>query len=150
MAAQEMVVPDLTSDNFDLLRFPSLPGFPSLAAENDDLNLMARMGSLFDGSAKPPVMVSSPQSINAGQQAQQQQQMHQHMRYRSPPVQQPLSLPQQPMPFSANSPGYPMRSPRSPASHQAFPLPSTNPPMMVGTAALLVAKCCMLGQNLPT
>ena len=48
MANANSVILDLCNDNFDLANFPSLP-FP---VENDDLNLMARMGSLFDASLK--------------------------------------------------------------------------------------------------
>lgn len=118
MAAQELVVPDLQSDNFDLLRFPSLTGFPSLI-ESDDLNMMARMGSLFD--AKQPATANSPKSANGdGLQHHQQHQMQQHMRHTPPPMQQLLSRPQQAMLFSPNSPGYPMLSPRS-AAPEASP-----------------------------
>lgn len=124
MAAQEMIVPDLTSDNFDLLRFPSLPGFPSIVAENDDLNMMARMSSLLDGSAKPAATACSPHSVIADQQTQQQQQMQQHMRYR-PAMQQQIHT-HQPVPFSCNSPGYPMLS-SAPTAAQSFIPPMTTP-----------------------
>ncbi len=136
MAAQELVVPDLQSDNFDLLRFPSLTGFPSLI-ESDDLNMMARMGSLFD--AKQPATASSPQSANnAGLQHQQQHQMQQHMCHIPPPMQQLLSRPRQAMPFSPNSPGYPMLSPRSAAPEAT---PAYFPPQ---PAVMVRATMCTL------
>ncbi len=129
MAAQELVVPDLQSDNFDLLRFPSLMGFP-FSIESDDLNMMARMGSLFE--AKQPATASSPQSANnAGLQHQKQHQMQQHMCHIPPPVQQLLSGSQQALPFSPNSPGYPMLSPHSAAPEAAPAYTPTQPALMV-------------------
>ena len=140
MAAQEMIVPDLTSDNFDLLRFPSLPGFSSIVAENDDLNMMARMSSLLDGSAKPAATACSPHSVIADQQTQQQQQMQQHMRYR-PAMQQQIHT-HQPVPFSCNSPGYPMLS-SAPTAAQSF-IPPVSFSMMACSLPLLkvIAPAC--------
>lgn len=138
MAAQELVVPDLQSDNFDLLRFPSLTGFPSLI-ESDDLNMMARMGSLFD--AKQPATASSPQSANnAGLQHQQQHQTQQHMHHIPSPMQQLLSKPQQAMPFSPNSPEYPMLSPRSAAPEASPAYIPPRPAMMMSTPFALPAQ----------
>lgn len=133
MAGQDSVVPDLTSDNFDLLRFPSLTGFAhELPADNDDLNIMARLGSLFDPSVKATLPSISPLSPtgDAAQPAQQPvQQMPEQI---NPAGVQPVHTPpraQQPMPFSANSPGYPLLSPRSSAPNAAQMIP--RPPMMV-------------------
>lgn len=133
MAGQDSVVPDLTSDNFDLLRFPSLTGFAhELPADNDDLNIMARLGSLFDPSVKATLPSITPLSSTgdttqpaqqAGQQALQQINATNVQPLHTPP------RPPQPMPFSANSPGYPMLSPRSSAPHAAQMIP--RPPMMV-------------------
>ena len=124
MTAQELVVPDLTSDNFDLIRIPSLTAFPSLA-DNDDLIMMARMGSLFDGSAKQLGTVSSPQSVNISQQPQQQ------MQHAPPQIQQLLSTSHQALPFSSGSPGYPMLSPRLPAPQAAQSCIPSPPQLMV-------------------
>lgn len=140
MAGQDSVVPDLTNDNFDLLRFPSLTGFAhELPADNDDLNVMARLGSLFDPSVKATLPSISPLSstTDAAQPAQQAgQQMPQqmdpagaHLLHTSPRA--------QPMPFSANSPGYPMLSPRTSAPNAVQMVP--RPPMMV--CSLLESLC---------
>ena len=132
MAGQDSVVPDLTSDNFDLLRFPSLTGFAhELPADNDDLNIMARLGSLFDPSIKATLPSISPLSSTgditqpaqqAGQQVPQQINATGVQPHHTPP------RAPQPMPFSANSPGYPMLAPRS-AAPNAAQIP--RPPMMV-------------------
>lgn len=129
MAGQASVVPDLTSDNFDLLKFPSLTAFAhELPADNDDLNMIARLGSLFDPLAKstlPATMSPLTSTSDAAQTAQQAcQQMPQQvdagiqLLHTSP-------RPQPPMPFSANSPGYPMLSSRSSPPHpvQVVPRP---------------------------
>ena len=132
MAGQESVVPDLTSDNFDLLRFPSLTGFThELPADNDDLNIMARLGSLFDPSAKATLPSISPLS-SIGDTTKPAQQAGQQTLQQIDASIQPLNTPpraQQPMPFSANSPRYPMLPPRSsvPSAAQMAP----RPPMMV-------------------
>lgn len=141
MTAQELVVPDLTSDNFDLIRIPSLAAFPSLA-DNDDLIMMARMGSLFDGSAKQLGTVSSPQSVNISQQPQQQ------MQHAPPHIQQLLSAPHQSLPFSPGSPGYPMLSPRLPAPQAAAAqscIPS--PPQLMVCYHLCVTTPLLLLQH---
>lgn len=132
MAGQDSVVPDLTNDNFDLLRFPSLTGFAhELPADNDDLNIMARLGSLFDPSLKATLPSISPLSStgDAAQPAQQAgQQVPQQMDaagihlLHTPPRAQP-------MPFSANSPGYPMLSPRTSAPNAVQMVPRA--PVMV-------------------
>ena len=133
MAGQDSVVPDLTSDNFDLLRFPSLTGFAhELPADNDDLNMIARLGSLFDSSAKATIPSLSPLSSihDATQLAQhhQQQQMPQQMDAGLQML-HTTSMAQQPMPVSASSPGYPMLSPCSSTRSAAQMIP--RPPVMV-------------------
>ena len=138
MTSQEMIVPDLTSDNFDLLRFPSLPGFPSMNADNDDLTMMARMGSLLD--AKPPATVSSPQSANVCPLPQQPHPMHQHIRYRPAVMQQqPLLNTQQTLPFSNE---YPVVSPPSSAATTAQAFIPPHPSMMVRKFATMLCSCC--------
>lgn len=136
MAAQDSIVPDLTSDNFDLLRFPSLTGSPhELPADNDDLNLIARLGSFFDPTAKPATPSISPLS-STGDTMQQTQHVSQQMQQQIQPQSASLQLlhtpprAQQPMPFSANSPGYPMLSPRITAPN-AVQMMAARPPMMV-------------------
>ena len=132
MAGQDSVVPDLTNDNFDLLRFPSLTGFAhELPADNDDLNLMARLGSLFDPSVKATLPSISPLS-STGDAAQPAQHAGQQMSHQmdAAGVQLLHTPPRaQPMPFSANSPGYPMLSPRTSAPNAVQMVP--RPAMMV-------------------
>ena len=146
MAGQDSVVPDLTCDNFDLLRFPSLTGFAhELPADNDDLSIMARLGSLFDPSAKATLPPISPLSstVDATQPAQQAgQQMPRHINATGVQLLHTPPKAQQPMPFSANSPGYPMLSPRSSAPSAAQMIP--RPPMMVCFALQQYAcpVCC--------
>lgn len=126
MAGQASVVPDLTSDNFDLLRFPSLTAFAhELPIDNDDLSMIARLGSLFDPLTKPvfPPSVSPLTSASDPAQPAQQvcQPMPQHMDAGIQLTHTPRA--QQPMPFCANSPGYPMLSPRSPPPNPAQMVP---------------------------
>ena len=133
MTCQDSVVPDLSSDNFDLLRFPSLTGFAhELPADNDDLNIMARLGSLFDPSVKATLPSISPLSptIDGTQPVQQPvQQIPQQIKAAGVQPFHTSPRAQQPMPFSANSPGYPMLSPRSSAPNAAQMIPRL--PIMV-------------------
>ena len=138
MAGQASVVPDLTSDNFDLLRFPSLTAFAhELPADNDDLTMIARLGSLFDPLAKtafPASMSTLTPTSDAAQPAQQVcQHMPQQLLHTSPRAQQP-------MPFSANSPGYPMLSPRSSPPNPAQMVPR---PLMTVSSTLFCETCAV-------
>lgn len=138
MAGQASVVPDLTSDNFDLLRFPSLTAFAhELQTDNDDLSMIARLGSLFDPLTKPafPASVSPPTSASEAAQPAEQvcQPSPQHMDAGIQLTHTPRA--QQPMPFSANSPGYPMLSPRSPRPNPAQMVPR---PLMAVSFTLCV------------
>lgn len=87
MTVQDFGVPDLSSDNFDLLRFPSLSQF---GADNDDLNIMERMGSLFDPLIKTSMLNTAQPVSQAPQQRSQlpqamiQPQTHMHAT-QSPP-----------------------------------------------------------------
>ncbi|KAL3145640.1 hypothetical protein ABBQ32_003182 [Trebouxia sp. C0010 RCD-2024] len=141
MAGQASVVPDLTSDNFDLLRFPSLTAFAhELQTDNDDLSMIARLGSLFDPLTKPafPASVSPPTSASEAAQPAEQvcQPSPQHMDAGIQLTHTPRA--QQPMPFSANSPGYPMLSPRSPRPNPAQMVP--RPLMAMQTPFALPAQ----------
>ena len=111
MTGQDFGVPDLCSDNFDLLRFPSLSQF---GTDNDDLNIMERMGSLFDPLVKTSMLSNAQPSSQA---PQQRSQLPQAVFQAEAPTHTSQSTP---LSAHAQQPPAPMRLPQQ--SHlQSFP-----------------------------